>query len=671
MKKALSIFVALVLILSIGTVGASAVQKEYGNINISSSIAHTRNGDYAYFPIICNSETAYRSFLDLDYDADSIITMAFRYNPKLLKPVDAIMEEDFYEIATAEIAKIDEYTYDGVTYNYILVEINIDKAISLFSVVLFNIKFEVLSEDIFDENCYFDQRGYFSNFSIVDGGDPADSPFCEWKIKKTDGTVKDISSYVVHDEFREIGITKYESLLIDYLEPFIPPIETKLDESMEISLTADEVQTLLFTPRQSGNYKIIVEGGARSAVGVQIYNQAHSHKLLDEGFVATSDEKGWWILSFKYIMQFMDTEVREFMYVNAKANKPIEIKLTDATSEIREELKVFDKIQPGLADCFLPSTVIVRIEPVDIDPIRPGHRPHISHKDVYEFIPDYSGKYRFTSELADGAIPKMTICDYQGCVVSSEEFTTFSDESDLNFDVTAELQAGETYLVHFENDAKNEENEAVGSFNVEVEDLTIVEYISDVTYVQKEDTHKDFTVTVNGRKSMIQFIEPDGGTRTYDRYNKNVKITSYNEKGEEVSDISRDLSYEIWEIHSNMSVDVEINVRGKENGKWDRAKYTFTIEKYDPIVSMELSSTSGKKGAVPATVIADNKTEKVMFKMPDGSSVTVTYSAIDVDGNRLFKGKAWMNEDGLNEIRVLIYRNNTWSQAGTLKYTVE
>lgn len=671
MKKVLSMVLALILILSTGAVGALAAQTEYGNINISSSIFHTRNGDYAYFPVVCNTETPYRAFFDKDLNADSIITMAFRYNAELLKPVDAIMGEDFYTVATAEIAKTDEYTYNGVTYSYILIEINVDSAISLNGVVFFNIKFEVLSEDIFDENGKFDQRGYFSNFSIVDESDPADSPFCEWRIEKSDGTVKDISSYVVHKEFREYDITKYESLTTTTSETFIPPIVTELDENMEVSLTADEVQTLIFTPKQSGNYKIIVEGGARSAVDVQIYNQAHADKLLGEGFVATSDVSSWWIFSFNYIMRFLDTEIREFMYVNARANKPIKIKLTDETSKITDELKDFNKIQPGLAECFLPSTVNVRIEPVDIDPIKPGQRPYISHKDVFEFIPECSGNYRFTSELTDGAIPKMTIYDYQGCVISSEEFTTYSDKSDQNFDVTAELQEGETYLVHFENDAKNEENEAVGSFNVEIEDLTIVEYIDEVTYVQQEDTHKDFTVKVNNRKQMIQFIEPDGGTRTYDRYHKNVKITSYNVKGEKVTDMSRDLAYEVWEIYSNMSVGVEINVRGKENGKWDRAKYTFTVEKYNPIVSMELSSTSGKKGPVPATVVADDKTEKVMFKMPDGSTVTVAYNAIDVEGNRHFKGKAWMNEDGLNEIRVYIRRNNVWKLAGRLEYTVK
>ena len=202
-------------------------------------------------------------------------------------------------------------------------------------------------------------------------------------------------------------------------------------------------------------------------------------------------------------------------------------------------------------------------------------------------------------------------------------------------------------------------------------DPTLLSDVTEVTYVQQEDTRKTFTVKSNGRKQMIQFIEPDGGTRTYDRYNKNVKITSYNADGEVVSAMARDLAYEVWEIYSNMSVGVEIQVRGKENYKWDEVRYSFTIEPYNPIVSMELSATSGKKGPVPATVIADEKTEKVMFKMPNDTSVTVSTYTTDENGNRVFTGKAWMNEDGLNKIEVKIYRKNVWRTVGTLEYTVE
>ena len=60
-----------------------------------------------------------------------------------------------------------------------------------------------------------------------------------------------------------------------------------------------------------------------------------------------------------------------------------------------------------------------------------------------------------------------------------------------------------------------------------------------------------------------------------------------------------------------------------------------------------------------------------MFKMPNGTSVTVSTFTTDENGNRVFTGKAWMNEDGHNEIRILIYRNSVWRQVGTLEYTVE
>ena len=203
------------------------------------------------------------------------------------------------------------------------------------------------------------------------------------------------------------------------------------------------------------------------------------------------------------------------------------------------------------------------------------------------------------------------------------------------------------------------------------ENRSITSDITKVEYVQQEDTHKYFTVTANGRKSMIQFIEPDGGTRTYDRHHKNVSITSYNSNGEVVNELSRDLAYEVWEIYSNMSVGNEIKVRGKVSGKWDIGKYKFKIEPYNPIISMELSSTSGKLGPVPAKVVADDKTEKVMFKMPNGTSVTVASTETDENGNKIFKGNAWMNEDGLNEIEVKFYRNKVWKPVGTLVYTVE
>ena len=192
--------------------------------------------------------------------------------------------------------------------------------------------------------------------------------------------------------------------------------------------------------------------------------------------------------------------------------------------------------------------------------------------------------------------------------------------------------------------------------------------ITEVTYVQQEDTHKDFTVTANGRKQMIQFIEPDGGTRTYDRYNKNVTITSYSADGQVVNAMARDLAYEVWEIYSNMSIGVQIRVRGKEDYKWDSSTYSFTVKKYEPFVSVRLLATDGSKGKVPVEVIADSKTEKVMFKMPNGTSVTVSTFTTDENGNRVFVGNAWANNDLYNPINVYIRRNNAWVFVGSPLY---
>lgn len=196
--------------------------------------------------------------------------------------------------------------------------------------------------------------------------------------------------------------------------------------------------------------------------------------------------------------------------------------------------------------------------------------------------------------------------------------------------------------------------------------------IREVTYVQSDDTHKNFTVRANDRQQMIQFIEPDGGTRTYDRYNKNVSITSYDADGNEVNEMSRDLAYEVWEIYSNMSVGTDIKVRGKKNGVWENGRCTFKVEPYNPVKSIKLSWTVGsKKCKVPAEVIADSKTELAMLKMPNGTTVTVAPSLVAEDGSNIFNPTAWINEEGLNQIKVYIRRDNQWIYAGTLKYMLD
>ncbi len=204
---------------------------------------------------------------------------------------------------------------------------------------------------------------------------------------------------------------------------------------------------------------------------------------------------------------------------------------------------------------------------------------------------------------------------------------------------------------------------------------TVAPSITNIEYEKSSETRNTFNVTVEGRPAMIQFIEPTDGTRTYDRNHKNVTIKSYDANGNEVNSLDRTAAYEVWSIYSNMMTNVEIRTRAKylsdSRYTWESETYNFPMILANPIVSMELSATSGKKGPVPATVVADEKTEMVMFKMPDNTTVTVASKATDENGNKIFTGKAWMNKEGFNEIRVLIYRNSVWRQVGTLEFSVE
>ena len=205
--------------------------------------------------------------------------------------------------------------------------------------------------------------------------------------------------------------------------------------------------------------------------------------------------------------------------------------------------------------------------------------------------------------------------------------------------------------------------------------------ITNIEYTPSTDSHNTFDVTVNGRPTMIQFIEEDGGTRTYDRNNKNVTIKSYNADGVEVNSLDRTVAYEVWTINTNLT-GPEVKARAKfiTDGayKWEKNPYSFTYEILEPVLDADVRSitpaaVSGKKGAVDVKVVTGPDAQGVRFVMPDGS--TCTYNAAKAvtleNGDLEFTGKAWMNEDGLNTISVYIRENNVWNSVGTIEYTAE
>ncbi len=213
-----------------------------------------------------------------------------------------------------------------------------------------------------------------------------------------------------------------------------------------------------------------------------------------------------------------------------------------------------------------------------------------------------------------------------------------------------------------------------------LEEKAVKSSVTNVTYDKSLDTHNTFTVTVDGRPAMIQFIEMDGGTRTYDRYNKNVTIVSYDAEGNEVSNLSRDLAYEVWTINTNL-IGPDVKVRAKyltgTSYVWDKETFDFTVELLQPVYDADVRSitpaaTEGAKGAVTTVVVVGPDAQALRFVMPNGTTTTyaVSKAAVLENGDLEFTGKAWMNAEGVNTITVQTKIAGVWTTVGTFDYTV-
>lgn len=204
--------------------------------------------------------------------------------------------------------------------------------------------------------------------------------------------------------------------------------------------------------------------------------------------------------------------------------------------------------------------------------------------------------------------------------------------------------------------------------------------ISEVTYTPSADTHNTFTVTVDGRPTMIQFIEEDGGTRTYDRNNKNVTITTYDADGNEVNSLDRTAAYEVWTVNTNL-IGPNVKMRAKyvegTTYKWEKNTYNFTLEFADPVYDTEIYESYlepvTKKGPAKVVLVTGADVQGVRFKMPNGTTTTyyATGAKVLEDGKLEFTGKAWMNESGENRIEIYVRSQNTWTYYGYFTGTVE
>ena len=219
MKKALSVFLALIMILSIGTVGVSA--NDYVWIYTSRLGAKVEN--YLYFPVYYDDDGYFYG----DEDTKIKITFPFTYDPEILKPVEVTPSELLYGMNfESEISRVDVYSYIDeygveITYPYFYADITFDgdKRINKGE-ILFNVKMEIVGETTSNSG-----GPIFDSFFLVEDLEQEKMTCCKWEVVDGNGNViKDISSKIQHNYRLDIDDTD-DNLILNNYEPFIPPVE--------------------------------------------------------------------------------------------------------------------------------------------------------------------------------------------------------------------------------------------------------------------------------------------------------------------------------------------------------------------------------------------------------------------------------------------------------------
>ena len=94
-----------------------------------------------------------------------------------------------------------------------------------------------------------------------------------------------------------------------------------------------------------------------------------------------------------------------------------------------------------------------------------------------------------------------------------------------------------------------------------------------VRSAEYDETSGMYKVTFEGRATKVQFVTPDGMTRTYTRYSENVtSIKTYDANSNEVADTARTLDHEVWLVNARLYSGVTYTVAGKFEAGWNRAE---------------------------------------------------------------------------------------------------
>lgn len=244
--------------------------------------------------------------------------------------------------------------------------------------------------------------------------------------------------------------------------------------------------------------------------------------------------------------------------------------------------------------------------------------------------------------------------------------------------VAKDLKASQQSVI---NKAANELNAAITALALKPTETKGA--ITSVEWTPSASTSNTFTLKINNvdgnYAAKVQFIDPEGNTRTYTRRHEAVSVTAYKADGTQCHELDREAAYEIWTVNTKITADVEMKVIAKYDYTWENIDnaYKFTVNLVDAsldttVYSVSPAATSGKARRLNVTVVTGVDVQGVRMVMVDMDNATLTYKNGTVDGNyKTFNCQASAYAEGVNTIKVQVKYGGEWHDAESFTYTVE
>lgn len=214
--------------------------------------------------------------------------------------------------------------------------------------------------------------------------------------------------------------------------------------------------------------------------------------------------------------------------------------------------------------------------------------------------------------------------------------------------------------------------------NFYIQNAVPLHTIYEVDYALSNSSINDYKFHVDDRADKLQVIEETGATRTFNRHAGNVSIESYSANGQRVNDMSADLAYEVWTVHTRLTPGTNLQVHSKYGLEWSEIKHKFTVTTLysdQTLKSAEISSNKDNGNYADCKIVTGSGVTKVRIEYEDGMTTTLNTSAATFNESLLtytYNITVKPRHSGKNEFKLYIKTpTGGWKYQQTLTYTVK